>query len=259
MSGSNVYESIVLDSNAMGESDLVVTLFTLEHGKVRCVAKGARKSKRRFMNALEPSTFLHAVIRESSRSTLFFLENATVKNVFESLRTDYTSFVMASLAMELVDLWCRQNQQEKQIYDLLLWYLTSLDGTGVPRQKMVLTLVFKTRLLDACGHFPPLGICARCKKEIYSRQAAYQPATGQLLCGGCKKEVNRHFLDLGAIRTMEYWQSRPAKRLMRLQVSRFVMNQIWHYLKDVHSHLLERQPKAYALAETVVSKCMGNQ
>ncbi len=258
MSINNVYESIVLDSNTLGESDLVVTLFTLEHGKVRCVAKGARKSKRRFMNALEPSTFLHAVVRESARSTLFFLENATVKNVFESLRTDYISFVMASLVMELVDLWCRQNQQEKQIYDLLLWYLTSLDDTEAPRQKMLLTLIFKTRLLDACGHFPPLRVCVRCKKDIGSRQATYQPATGQLLCGACKKEANRRLLDLGAIRTMEYWRSRPVKRILRLQVSHSVMKQIWHYLKDVHSHLLERQPKAYTLAQAVVSKYMDN-
>ena len=68
-------EAIVLRTYPMREADLLVTLFTRLEGKVRGVARSAKKSKRRFGGALEPLTYvrvyydddLQAVQAEPSR------------------------------------------------------------------------------------------------------------------------------------------------------------------------------------------------
>ncbi len=47
-------EAIVLRTQKLGEADRIVTLLTREHGKVRAVAKGVRRTRSRFGARLEP-------------------------------------------------------------------------------------------------------------------------------------------------------------------------------------------------------------
>ena len=46
-------QAILLTTHELGEADLIVTLLTPEHGKVRAVARSARKSRKRFRGVLE--------------------------------------------------------------------------------------------------------------------------------------------------------------------------------------------------------------
>src|SRR6266496_1758711 len=65
-------EAIVLRSYPLREADLLVTLFTRAEGKVRGVARSAKKSKRRFGGALEPLTYVRAFydVRERDRKSV---------------------------------------------------------------------------------------------------------------------------------------------------------------------------------------------
>ena len=59
-------EAIVLRTYTLREADLLVTLFTRAEGKVRGVARSAKKSKRRFGGALEPLTYVRAFYKIAS-------------------------------------------------------------------------------------------------------------------------------------------------------------------------------------------------
>ena len=48
-------QAIVLSTRVFGESDKIVRFFTLQSGKLTGIAKGGKKSQKRFMNTLEPS------------------------------------------------------------------------------------------------------------------------------------------------------------------------------------------------------------
>ena len=54
-------QAIVLKSMNLSESDRLVTFLTEDHGKVKCVAKGARKAKNCFWGSLEPMTQIHMI------------------------------------------------------------------------------------------------------------------------------------------------------------------------------------------------------
>ena len=71
-------EAIVLRTYPLRESDLLVTLFTRLEGKVRGVARAAKKSKRRFGGALEPMTYVRAVYDERERQELVRLDSCEV-------------------------------------------------------------------------------------------------------------------------------------------------------------------------------------
>src|SRR5438067_13002781 len=63
-------EAIVLRTYPMHESDLLVTLFTRNEGKIKGVAKAAKRSKRRFGGALEPLTIVRAQYEHKPRQEL---------------------------------------------------------------------------------------------------------------------------------------------------------------------------------------------
>ncbi len=47
-------EAIILQSKPTGESDLVVDFLSPDLGRLKGIAKGAKKSKKRFIHCLEP-------------------------------------------------------------------------------------------------------------------------------------------------------------------------------------------------------------
>ena len=63
-------EAVVLRSYPLREADLLVTFFTRAEGKVRGVARSAKKSKRRFGGALEPLTFVKLYYEDRERQDL---------------------------------------------------------------------------------------------------------------------------------------------------------------------------------------------
>src|ERR1700690_4245698 len=68
-------EAIVLRTYPLREADLLVTLFTRVEGKIRGVARSAKKSKRRFGGALEPLTFVRAYYEDREGQELARLDS----------------------------------------------------------------------------------------------------------------------------------------------------------------------------------------
>src|SRR4030095_14266096 len=92
-------EGFVLRSYKLGEKDKIVVLFTREYGKIRFVAKGARKLKNRFGAALEVFAHVRATFHEKQNRDLLVLDRAEILySPFEKqarLRTSYYLFYFA--------------------------------------------------------------------------------------------------------------------------------------------------------------------
>src|SRR5213594_1612491 len=71
-------EAIVLRTYPLREADLLVTLFTRAEGKVRGIARSAKKSKRRFGGALEPLTYVRVHYEDRERQELVRLDSCDV-------------------------------------------------------------------------------------------------------------------------------------------------------------------------------------
>ena len=72
-----VTPAVVVRTRAFGESDKIVTFLTRDLGKIAGIAKGARRSKRRFVNVLEPFTHVDVTLRVP-RSQVRFLRSARI-------------------------------------------------------------------------------------------------------------------------------------------------------------------------------------
>src|SRR5881296_22460 len=96
-------EAIILRTYPLRESDLLVTLFTRLEGKVKGVARAAKKSKRRFGGALEPLTRVRAYYDQKEGQELVRFDSCDVLASPLMHAIDYERTVALSYVAEVLD------------------------------------------------------------------------------------------------------------------------------------------------------------
>ena len=173
-------EAIVLTAMDYRESDRIVTLFTLQHGKVRGVAKGAKRSARRFGPALEPFARLSVelVVREGLSS----LRSADIVTLYPGIRGDLRSIGLAGYAVELADRYLPDGAPAPRLFRLLTAYLARLDGGDAgPSDRRF----FEANFLNILGYRISLDRCASCGVELPAGAERRVGGAGMVLCAGC--------------------------------------------------------------------------
>jgi recombinational DNA repair protein (RecF pathway) len=93
-----------------------------ESGVFWCVAKHARKSKRRFLNILEPPSLIQAYLRRSKFSQSIIIEKAELENLFEEIKNSLLKILIAWFSLELT----RAVSFSKDSFELLLNFLLKI-------------------------------------------------------------------------------------------------------------------------------------
>ncbi|MDY0004000.1 MAG: DNA repair protein RecO [Polyangia bacterium] len=167
-----------------GESDRVVTLLTEEQGKVAALARGARKSRKRFGAALALFVLGMAELEPRRRSGLPLLKSYDAIAVHAGIAKDLGAIAHGSYATEVIGELCPAGHPEPPLFALLMEMYEYLDQ-GRPRSLVL--RAFELRALEAAGHGPQMGACVRCGcaegREIAG--LGFDPSRGGLLCQGC--------------------------------------------------------------------------
>src|SRR3569623_1457802 len=121
--------AILLRAVDFGEADRVVTLFGRATGAVVAIARGARKSQKRFAG-MGLCSVGDVELRERGHAELLTLERFDHKHSFTSLGADLARMGPAAYAAELVTKLCAPRQAEPRIFDFLLAFLERLDAEG---------------------------------------------------------------------------------------------------------------------------------
>jgi DNA repair protein RecO (recombination protein O) len=179
-------EGVVLRTHKLGEADRIITLLTREHGLVRAVAKGVRRTSSRFGARLEPFSQVDVQIVEGR--SLGILSQAVSRRLFgEPLLGDYPRYTAAEVMVEaagrLVD---QEGQPAVQQYRLLVGGLHALGaGTadGLRPAPMILDS-YLIRALSVAGYAPVLDACAQCGRR--GPQPFFSPIAGGLVCATCR-------------------------------------------------------------------------
>jgi DNA repair protein RecO (recombination protein O) len=179
--------AIVLRGRAHGESDKIVTFLTRDWGKVTGIAKGAKRSRRRFVNVLEPFTHVQLRFRPSRADELAFIFGCDLLQSFRSPSRDLQRFALASYVVELIDVMVTGREADQETYRLLLDSLMGLEG-----QEEVSSLflpAFELLLLTYVGYAPHLTGCQQCSLSLNGEETplVFSPSLGGLLCPRCRE------------------------------------------------------------------------
>lgn len=232
--------TLVLDSYDYGEADKIVVFFCQDVGRISALARGAHRSKKRFVNKLEIFTFLQITYSKSRAGSLFMLDEAELVNSFISLRTDLTCYRVASIIREYMLLTTRETSDDDQLFQLALWALHSLN-TGID-QKQVLAL-FMIKLFDVLGYRPDFSVCQSCGTRPASHEEVlFNVQGGTMICKNCSAghDQRRRLLAAGTTMMISAVQQQPVFRLNRFKPSGTVLEQILDCSYNYSRHLFQR-------------------
>ena len=178
--------AITLKSRKWGEADRIVTFYTTRFGKLRGVARGARRMKSRFGSALEPFVHCDLNLFEKHNDPLYRITQADIRETFPRLREDLAAMYGAARMANLVAAVTAEGDPAPRIFQTLLDGLRSLQDGGDPG---LTTLLLQLKLLGQTGFRPQTDHCAACGDSAPHprRNGAVQflPASGGLVCAEC--------------------------------------------------------------------------
>ena len=151
-------EAFVLDTRALGEADLIVALLTEQHGKIRAVARAARRSRRRFGGLLEPLTRVRAAWLEQEGRELHRLDELEARRSFAEMQADPLCQAACAVLTDIVSALSHEGQADPEEFRLVGAVLeTSFEKRKCRRLLMSLSL---------CGNDPRRFLSARSNVEL---------------------------------------------------------------------------------------------
>lgn len=161
--------AIVLGSFPLGESDRVVSFFTRRFGKVRGVARAARRLRSRFGGALELFTLGELVFFDGGRSDLVQVDHFDVVRPFEGVRSDLDRLGHAAWMIECVGRLTAERDPHAGLFTLLVRALATVDAGAPPSRVAV---VFGIGAVDALGHRLRTDACVACGRTAVTERGA---------------------------------------------------------------------------------------
>jgi DNA repair protein RecO (recombination protein O) len=178
-----VTPAIVLRRVVYAEADLVVTLLGSETGRVSALARGARKSSRRFAGGLGMAATGEARLHERAGADLMVLESFDASDDRAGLATDIAKAAHAAYAIELCDRLCPPRQAEKSVFQWLDEFLSRLNAGAATAERL---RVFELGLLRGLGIGPSLDRCVVCDRgELGGEDVRWHPDRGGVVCRNC--------------------------------------------------------------------------
>ncbi|NJD69732.1 MAG: DNA repair protein RecO [Candidatus Methylomirabilota bacterium] len=175
-------EAIVIGGYNLGEADRIIPFFTRRLGKVRAVAKGARRLRSRYGGTLELFTLGQLVFFESPNRTLHKINEFSVVDSFAALKADLGRLSRGAYLVELAGASVEDGEVNEEIFLLLRDALTLLVLHDDPR----LLRAFEIRLLRIVGYLLELYRCLVCRSALGTgAEPAISPTRGGLVCPGC--------------------------------------------------------------------------
>ena len=185
-SQARVALALLLRRVEYGESDLVITLLTDTFGRVSALARGARKSVKRFGGVLEPMHTLRIAYDDRSGAELIALREAKLERARPFLVTSLERMQAAGQALNWVRKAAPPRTPEPEVWaamEALLDHLADPNDTVQPRTRLAASGL---RLLSAFGWGIDFERCVSCGKLATPGQAAaIDAARGGLVCRNC--------------------------------------------------------------------------
>ena len=176
-------EAIVLRSYPLREADLLVTFFTRIEGKVRGVARSAKKSKRRFGGALEPLTYVRAFYDVRERQEIARLDSCEVLESPMSSEVTYARAVALGHIAELLDELLPDREANDAIFRLTLSVLHTLTGSEI----WMPVTYFELWITRLVGFLPELTECVVCGRDLNGSRAYFHALADGLMCAEDKR------------------------------------------------------------------------
>ncbi len=232
-------EAIVLSAMKYRDTSKIVRLYTSEFGKISVIAKGARDSKSKFRSALQPMSYVSAVIYKNDNRELQLLSQCDAIRTFRYLGENIEKMYAAMSALELVDIVTQDEEENKQLFMLLLDVLELVNT--VTKSPSIALYYFETRLSDLLGFQANLYSCSCCEKSVehmIAENAKFTLVSQGVHCPACSP-ARSNTISSATLRMLQRLQEiREPETLMDLDLSPLIHEEVRHSLRQhLYQHI----------------------
>ncbi len=147
-------QAIIIKQSAFGEADEIITFFTREAGKIRALAKSVKLSTSKLRHGLQPMFSVAVTLTggHSAGTKLSKIIGVTVAETFSNIAADSERVKRWYVVAELINKATPDEQNNEELFQLLLDFLTILNRPQISAAQLDLVLAkFKLELLAAIG------------------------------------------------------------------------------------------------------------
>jgi DNA repair protein RecO (recombination protein O) len=241
-------QAIIMRVKEFGESDLIVTFFTPDAGRLRGVAKGALRSRKRFVNCLDVFSLVNLEYSPSRNSDLCFINSGKLIDAFPGLRNNFLILSKAGYMVELTEILFPLELPECGIFELLIKSFHLLEKG---EQVNVVPPAFEFVAMSHGGYRINIERCCYCGRAYTGVGAAvFKPEKGGISCMKCHQVTAlAPKLSPDAIRFIHRLYSSPGSAFDELDVDEKILSEIRPVLKLHREYHLGHQPKTASYLE----------
>ncbi|MBI4767092.1 MAG: DNA repair protein RecO [Deltaproteobacteria bacterium] len=236
---SKVVEGIILQVKLYGEADLIIDFFSSQWGRMRGIAKGAKKSKKRFVHCLEPLNWVRLTLFEKQNNSLVRIDQGELINPFPGIRKDYKKWGQASYFCEMIKELFAIGDTNESVFELIKESLQALDqGKG----DQEIFNIFQIRLLKIAGYALFLTSCLGCGKKAEAiDDPLFSLSQGGVFCRGCLKGEKGISLSPGTIQCLRQAVSMALPQVFRIRFSRTMGEEIEQLLQSFSCRIMGKE------------------
>jgi DNA repair protein RecO (recombination protein O) len=221
---SKVVEGIILQVKPYGEADLIIDFFSSRWGRMRGIAKGAKKSKKRFVHCLEPLNWVRFVLFEKQNNALVRIDQGELINPFPGIRRDYTKWGQAACFCEMIQELFPLGDTNLSVFELIRESLHVLEE-GKGDQEVF--EIFQLRLLKIAGYGLYLTSCLGCGKKAESIPGpVFSLNRGGIFCPNCLMTEKGIHLSSGTVQCLRQAMSMTLPQVFHIRFSRKIGEEI---------------------------------
>jgi DNA repair protein RecO (recombination protein O) len=243
-------EAIVLARRNLGEADRICDIYSVRHGRISIIAKGARKPESRNGRSLD---LLNRVVVHLYRGrSLDGVRGVETLAAHPGLRTDLDAFGIASYIADLVRMMTQENEPNERLYTLLAETLSLLSDGVDP---WPLARYFEYALLEASGFQAQLQVCPLCREQITAQVNAFSVREGGVICPRCRvNDPGAVALSVNAQKYLRTMQREGLGRLLALKLDDASKSQVQRALTEYLQHVAERPIPSLAVLHALQLK-----
>jgi DNA repair protein RecO (recombination protein O) len=234
--------AIVLRVIEFSETSSVVWLFTREFGKVRALAKGARRPKGPFESALDLLATCRIVFLRKSSDSLDLLTEAKLERRFRPPGGDLSSLYAAYYVAELLNELTDDYDPHPGLFDAADETLVALAEGGSSPAALV---HFELTALRELGHLPSLSACGECGAAVESKgRVPFSQLAGGVLCDACRSGQKQIIsISAGVLQTLVRFSESEGDAWRRLEWDQRTYGELRGVLNHYWTHLLGHPPR----------------
>lgn len=247
-------EALVLRNREFNEADQLVTLLSPDYGKLRVIARGARKPKSRLRAGVQAFTLTNLLLH-TGRSIDIITGTETGRCFY--FREDLAKLTAAVYWADLLDRVLPEREPYPAVYSLLFSLLCLLEAAPSKIEDIrALDHLFELRLISSAGYAPDPANCLRCGEAVQNKEGKlwFNLEQGGVICNSCVLRAEAGILPVsrGTLALMQHWISMEVGQFWRVKGSAYNLQELDRLLPAYLEYHLEQKIPSVNLRDNLV-------